>query len=111
MEHFEVPFFDHYLREGNTDEAAPLPAAAVFSSGDNRWHTFGRSLPRGARKLTLYLADGGILDTRRPTAKISASTYVSDPSDPVPYYEASGLRRPKEYMVADQRFLSGRPTC
>lgn len=109
MEHFEVPFFDHYLREGNTDEAAPLPAAAVFSSGDNRWHTFGRSLPRGARKLTLYLADGGILDTRRPTAKISASTYVSDPSDPVPYYEASGLRRPKEYMVADQRFLSGRP--
>lgn len=56
----------------------------------------------------MYLADGGILDTRRPTAKISASTYVSDPSDPVPYYEASGLRRPKEYMVADQRFLSGR---
>ena len=108
MEHFEVPFFDHYLRDGNTDEAAPLPAAAVFSSGDNRWHTFGRFLSRGARKLTLYLADGGILDTRRPTAKISASTYVSDPSDPVPYYEASGLRRPKEYMVADQRFLSGR---
>ena len=109
MEHFEVPFFDHYLRDGNTDEAAPLPAAAVFSSGDNRWHTFGRFLPREARKLTLYLADGGILDTRRPTAKTSASTYVSDPSDPVPYCEVSGLRRPKEYMVADQRFLFGRP--
>ena len=108
MEHFEVPFFDHYLRDGNTDEAAPLPAAAVFSSGDNRWHTFGRFLSRGARKLTLYLAGGGILDTRRPTAKTSASTYVSDPSDPVPYCEVSGLRRPKEYMVADQRFLSGR---
>ena len=108
MEHFEVPFFDHYLRDGNTDEAAPLPAAAVFSSGDNRWHTFGRFLPREARKLTLYLAGGGILDTRRPTAKTSASTYVSDPSDPVPYCEVSGLRRPKEYMVADQRFLSGR---
>ncbi len=109
MEHFEVPFFDHYLRDGNTDEAAPLPAAAVFSSGDNRWHTFDRFLPREARKLTLYLAGGGILDTRRPTAKTSASTYVSDPSDPVPYCEVSGLRRPKEYMVADQRFLSGRP--
>ena len=66
-------------------------------------------LPREARKLTLYLADGGILDTRRPTAKTSASTYVSDPSDPVPYCEVSGLRRPKEYMVADQRFLFGRP--
>lgn len=56
----------------------------------------------------MYLAGGGILDTRRPTAKTSASTYVSDPSDPVPYCEVSGLRRPKEYMVADQRFLSGR---
>lgn len=69
MEHFEVPFFDHYLRDGNTDEAAPLPAAAVFSSGDNRWHTFGRFLSRGARKLTLYLAGGGILDTRRRRPK------------------------------------------
>lgn len=34
MEHFEVPFFDHYLRDGNTDEAAPLPAArGLFLGG------------------------------------------------------------------------------
>lgn len=26
----------------------------------------------------------------------------------MPYVETSGMRRPKEYMVADQRFLAGR---
>lgn len=109
MEHFEAPFFDHYLKDGNPEEAAPLPVAAVFSSGDNRWHTFDRWLPRSAEKLTFYLAEGGRLDTRRPTAKSSATAYTSDPSDPVPYVETPGARRPKEYMVADQRFLSGRP--
>ena len=31
-----------------------------------------------------------------------------DPADPVPYLETPGLGRPKEYMVADQRFLAGR---
>lgn len=108
MEHFEVPFFDHYLKGDSTGRAAPLPVAAVFSSGDNRWHTFDRWLPRGAEKLTFYLAEGGRLDTRRPSAKASASSYTSDPSDPVPYVETSGPRRPKEYMLADQRFVSGR---
>ena len=66
MEHFELPFFDHYLKgEGAAD---PLPAAAVFSSGDNRWHAFDRWTPREARKLTFYLSDGGRLETRRPKA-------------------------------------------
>lgn len=109
MEHFEVPFFDHYLKSEAPDETAPLPAAAVFSSGDNRWHTFDRWLPRGAQKLTFYLAGDGALDTRHPTAKSSATAYISDPSDPVPYTETSGLRRPREYMVADQGFVSARP--
>ena len=106
MEHFELPFFDHYLKgEGAAD---PLPAAAVFSSGDNRWHAFDRWTPREARKLTFYLSDGGRLETRRPTAKSSASAYTSDPADPVPYIESFGERRPKEYMLTDQRFVSDR---
>ena len=106
MEHFELPFFDHYLKgEG---AAAPLPAAAVFSSGDNRWHTFGRWTPSEARKLTLYLADGGRITTEKPTVKNSSTSYTSDPADPVPYIATSGTRRPKEYMIADQRFLEGR---
>lgn len=110
MEHFEAPFFDHYLKgEPAEDDEDGLPAVAVFSSGDNRWHTFERWTPRAARKLTFYLAQGGRLDTERPAAKNSSTSYTSDPSDPVPYAETSGVRRPKEYMLADQRFSAGRP--
>lgn len=107
MEHFEAPFFDCYLWARDTVDR--LPPVAVFTSGDDRWHTFDRWTPAEARRLTLYLADGGRLTTEKPTARNSSTSYLSDPADPVPYVAASGLRRPKEYMVADQRFLAGRP--
>ena len=106
MEHFEAPFFDCYLWARDTIDR--LPPVAVFTSGDDRWHTFDRWTPAEARRLTLYLAAGGRLTTEKPTAKNSSTSYLSDPADPVPYVAASGLRRPKEYMVADQRFLAGR---
>ena len=107
MEHFEAPFFDCYLWA--RDMVDRLPPVAVFTSGDDRWHTFDRWTPAEARRLTLYLAEGGRLTTEKPTARNSSTSYLSDPADPVPYVAASGLRRPKEYMVADQRFLAGRP--
>ena len=106
MENFEAPFFDCYLWARDTVDR--LPPVSVFSSGDDRWHTFDRWTPAGARRMTLYLADGGRLTEERPTAKNSSTAYLSDPADPVPYVETSGTRRPKEYMVADQRFLAGR---
>lgn len=106
MEHFEAPFFDCYLWARDTVDR--LPPVAAFSSGDNRWHTFGRWTPSEARKLTLYLADGGRITTEKPTVKNSSTSYTSDPADPVPYIATSGTRRPKEYMIADQRFLEGR---
>ena len=107
MEHFEAPFFDCYLWARDTIDR--LPPVAVFTSGDDRWHIFDRWTPAEARRMTLYLAAGGRLTTEKPTAKNSSTSYLSDPADPVPYVAASGLRRPKEYMVADQRFLAGRP--
>ena len=106
VEHFEAPFFDCYLWQRDTVDR--LPAVAVFTSGDNRWHAFSRWTPSGARRQTFYLAEGGRLDMRKPTAKNSSTSYVSDPADPVPYVATSGTRRPKEYMIADQRFLEGR---
>lgn len=106
MEHFEAPFFDCYLWARDTVDR--LPPVAAFSSGDNRWHTFGRWTPSEARKLTLYLAEGGRITTEKPTVKNSSTSYTSDPADPVPYIATSGTRRPKEYMIADQRFLEGR---
>lgn len=106
MEHFEAPFFDCYLWARDTVDR--LPPVAVFTSGDGCWHTFDRWTPPQARRLTLYLTEGGRLDTQRPAAKSSSTSYTSDPSDPVPYTEHSAARRPREYMIADQRFLGGR---
>lgn len=106
MEHFEAPFFDCHLWTRDTVDR--LPPVAVFSSGDDRWHAFGRWTPAGARRMTFYLADGGRLTTEKPAARNSSTSYLSDPADPVPYLETPGLGRPKEYMVADQRFLAGR---
>ena len=106
MEHFELPFFEYYLRAGEGPE--PLPPVSVFSSGDNRWHSFGEWIPRSAGALTLYLHDGGGLSCERPGKTDSSTSYLSDPSDPVPYLAAFATHRPKEYMVADQRFLDGR---
>lgn len=104
---FRTPFL-RPLPQGRGRRGPASRPAAVFSSGDNRWHAFDRWTPREARKLTFYLSDGGRLETRRPTAKSSASAYTSDPADPVPYIESFGERRPKEYMLADQRFVSDR---
>lgn len=106
VEHFELPFFEYYLCDRG--DADPLPAVSVFSSGDNRWHAFGEWTPPQSEPLTLYLCAGGVLSTERPAAAASSTSYLSDPSDPVPYLETFTTRRPKEYMVADQRFLSGR---
>ena len=54
-------------------------------------------------RLTFYLSDGGRLETRRPTAKSSASAYTSDPADPVPYIESFGERRPIDSIRDRQR--------
>ncbi|MFR0773702.1 MAG: CocE/NonD family hydrolase [Alistipes finegoldii] len=109
MENFEAPFFDCYLWARDTVDR--LPPVSVFSSGDNRWHTFDRWTPAGARRMTLYLADGGRLTEERPTAKNSSTGYLSDPADPVPYVETSGMRRPKEIWLPTSGSLQGAGTC
>ena len=106
VERFELPFFEYYLRDRG--DADPLPAVSVFSSGDNRWHTFGEWTPTQSEPLTLYLCADGRLSPERPADHKASTSYLSDPSDPVPYLESFTTYRPKEYMVADQRFLAGR---
>lgn len=106
LEHFELPFFDRYLL-GHADAALPAKVS-VFSSGDNRWHHFDRWPAAEVRPLRFYLAEQGVLSEERPRSAASSSEYLSDPMNPVPYVEGKTSRRPKEYMVADQRFLEGR---
>ncbi len=111
VEHFELPFFEHWLR-GREEVRDSLPsdseAVRVYVPGRNEWQGFDRWPPAASREVTLYLHEGGALDTLRPTARRSRSSYRSDPNDPVPYMEPLGRKRDKRYMVADQRFTDGR---
>lgn len=111
VEHFELPFFEHWLR-GSEEVRDSLPsgseAVRVYVPGRNEWQSFDRWPPAASREVTLYLHEGGVLDTLRPTARRSRSSYRSDPNAPVPYMEPLGRKRDKRYMVADQRFTDGR---
>lgn len=111
VEHFELPFFEHWLR-GREEVRDSLPsdskAVRVYVPGRNEWQSFDRWPPAASREVTLYLHEGGVLDTLRPTVRRSRSSYRSDPNDPVPYMEPLGRKRDKRYMVADQRFTDGR---
>lgn len=117
------PAILHYLKDRPMPE---LPAATVFVTGSNQWRTFDQWPPKGGPWHVQYLERGGVL---AGNAKLhperwhnfhnetgaAVATYVSDPSDPVPY-----RKRPIEatydpkgsgwytWQVQDQSFLDGR---
>lgn len=102
----EFPFFEKYLN--GKDVAAPAEAT-MFETGTNVWRKFDQWPPKGLKPFDLYLGEGGSLSAAKPK-KDGSDSYVYDPADPTPYvadYKTS-KRRPREYMIADQRFLSER---
>ena len=102
----ELPFFEHYLADSTA--AAPLPGATVFFTGENRWRTFDAWPPAELREQTFYFHAGGTLSDEPPADENAYSSYISDPANPVPYDSPTKTARDKAYMVADQRFVSGR---
>jgi putative CocE/NonD family hydrolase len=60
--------------------------------------------------MSLYFSGPGKLSFNKPSAVegLPYEKYTSDPSNPVPYAPGVIRDRPSTYMVADQRFLSGR---
>lgn len=103
MNNIEYPFFRFYL-EGKGDRPEPVH---VFSSGAEDWQTMEVWPPEDVIYKPLYLSAGHALSFDKPSAVSSFSTYVSDPSDPVPFMEDAS-HRDKSYMVADQSFASNR---
>jgi len=121
-EHIQLPFFEHYLKDGPDPQ---LAKATIFETGSNQWRSYPAWPPPSASKRMLYLQPGGKLsfdappqaDAPRPAPGMwfDASNpefdqYISDPAHPVPevgYAAAPGPER--EYMAADQRFASKRP--
>ena len=100
----ELRFFKHYLKDS---VPADQPPALVFETGMNQWKTVTQWPPPGAQQ-KLYLQAGGKLSLKPPTGRAAFDEYVSDPADPAPYLPNPPEDMVKEYMTADQRFLSSR---
>jgi putative CocE/NonD family hydrolase len=109
-EHIQLPFFEHYLKDGPDPK---LAKATVYETGSNQWRSYPAWPPPSATRRMLYLQPGGKLSFNPPPAATGDAAfdhYVSDPAHPVPevgYTAAPGPER--EYMAADQRFASRRP--
>ena len=107
QDNLEVPFFNFYLKDkGQVNDIAE---ANIFFSGENTWRTFQNWPPDKTEFTTLYLREQQSLSYTKPTQPASFTSYVSDPSKPVPYTEDVHMGRTREYMDDDQRFASRRP--
>lgn len=103
MTDIEYPFFRYYL-EGKGKRPEPVYIAA---SGSDKWQTMDVWPNEDLNYISMYLNDGKSLSCEEETAEICVSSYVSDPSAPVPFMKDAS-RRDKSYMVADQSFASER---
>jgi putative CocE/NonD family hydrolase len=105
-ENVDIAFFNYYLKDkGELD----LPEALVFASGSNEWHRFEQWPPPDLVPTSLYFNEAGRLTFDPPSGSTSDSdSYVSDPANPVPYTQEVTIRRTREYIVEDQRFVTGR---
>ena len=103
MTDIEYPFFRYYL-EGKGKRPEPVYIAA---SGSDKWQTMDVWPNQDMNYISMYLNDGKSLSCEEETAENCVSSYVSDPSAPVPFMKEAS-RRDKSYMVADQSFASER---
>ena len=103
MTDIEYPFFRYYL-EGKGKRPEPVYIAA---SGSDKWQTMDAWPNEDLNYISMYLNDGKSLSCEEETAENCVSSYVSDPSAPVPFMKDAS-RRDKSYMVADQSFASER---
>ncbi len=105
-ENVDIAFFNHYLKDkGDPD----LPEALVFASGSNEWHRFDAWPPSDLTPTSLYFNESGTLTFDPPSETATGSdSYVSDPTNPVPYTQEITISRTREYMVEDQRFVVDR---
>ena len=105
QDNIEAPFFEKYLRGQNV--AAPAEAN-VFQTGANTWRTFESWPPKGLKKETFFPGPSGTLSQTVPSAE-GKDVYDADATAPTPYLADPKVnRRTREYMIDDQRFLSGR---
>ena len=119
LDNVEYPFFRHYLEgEGNPPAwVSVLPSAETMKDSGEimAWEEYGQWPPAGIQYRRLCLTTADSLDLSDITGekpairqKKGGRSFVSDPGNPVPYMGIESSSRNKGYMVADQRFASGR---
>ncbi|PSL03918.1 CocE/NonD family hydrolase [Cecembia rubra] len=104
----EAVFFEHFLK-GPADGKTNLPEAYIFDTGTNEWRTFDTWPPKEAVSTVYYPHGNGKLSTEAPKGN-AVSSFISDPSKPVPYSPDIKFNfTPRKYMADDQRFAARRP--
>ena len=111
------PFFDTYLVDGAP--RAQTPPVLIYNTGENHWdrlQSWPLSCAKGCASTPkpLYLAaDGGLSFDAPAQDGDRFDEYVSDPAKPVPFVPrpiwASDREGWQRWLVADQRFVDGRP--
>ena len=112
----EAPFFEKYLKDRH---GFTLNAVASYRTGANRWEFYGTWPPTdGFTSSRLYLEPGKRLAFAAPPTsrgrEVPASSYLSDPDDPVPYrhrpIQSTYGRGSQWYtwLAEDQRFATTR---
>src|SRR5690349_17629314 len=92
----EWQFFEHYLNGAAKDS---LSEANIFFTGENKWRTFSSWPPASVNMKPVYLGGGNKLSFDKPSVTKSSSSYVSDPTKPVPFTDLSPVSRNREYMI------------
>ncbi len=106
----EAKFFAHYLKG---EPGFDLGNTASYETGADTWRYYQHFPPDAAHTAKLYLDGRGLLGWSAATAPV-ATSYESDPGDPVPY-----RHRPIQptygtdsqwynWLTEDQRFVTGR---
>ncbi|WCL54167.1 CocE/NonD family hydrolase [Gimibacter soli] len=102
------PFLDRYLKDGAPK--VKTPPVLTYATGADRWEV-SDGWPRG-KPTPIYLQAGGGLGFEKPKAE-AKDDYVSDPAKPVPFIprpvDMGDADQWKPWLVADQRFVDGRP--
>ena len=108
QKNIERVFFNHFLKESENSNPA-LPEAYMFDTGKHKWEKFDNWPPKESQWKSFYFQEKGELTEVTPEGN-RFTTYVSDPSNPVPYSQDIKLNfTPRKYMADDQRFAARRP--
>jgi putative CocE/NonD family hydrolase len=115
----EAKFFAHYLKDvpGENSTGFALEDTASFQTGSNTWKYYSHFPPAESKTTSLHLEGGGRLSLSNSIVQAqsqSMTSYVSDPSNPVPYRHRPIQETYSEgsqwgnWLTEDQRFVTDR---